>query len=351
MQPMLVVSSASPGLLYVNGRMAGVVEEERPVTLPVAAFGAVYLELRPFEEGLLPMARRFALSNGQPVSASLEKGGGVYLVGWPGGVLEVELVPARLPAQLPEEALQLSHGSLQMRLTQGGQPELSVYGAGRLLCAARLPAGASAPEVRELPGLAGRKRLYLEGALSAGGRYACMLAGDEREMEVALQLSGRELTLMEDGAVRALTDLNDLVGHARLETWQEGPEGYLLSAAEVMWSPGRPSWPATPEDTALACLQAGLMGLTQEIAGYLVPRLAQEAPQVAQLAAAFQDCMPLRYALPGGEPAVGLMQLVCPCYGRVQPLAYRALPLGGPQGPWRLERLEFVGEQAKVTIG
>ena len=49
MQPTLIAASAVPGLIYVNGRLIGEVEEGRPQALPVSPFGAVYLEHMPLD--------------------------------------------------------------------------------------------------------------------------------------------------------------------------------------------------------------------------------------------------------------------------------------------------------------
>ena len=77
MQPTLIAASAVPGLIYVNGRLIGEVEEGRPQTLPVSPFGAVYLEHRPLGRSHLPMTQRVTFSGGKPVPESLEQAQGV----------------------------------------------------------------------------------------------------------------------------------------------------------------------------------------------------------------------------------------------------------------------------------
>ena len=98
MQPVLVVRSSIPGVVYINGRFAG----EADVMLPVGVRGAVYVELRPMAQGYLPMARRIALSNGVAVPGSMEGQAGVYLVQWPGNVLDMELWPEAVGAEPPK---------------------------------------------------------------------------------------------------------------------------------------------------------------------------------------------------------------------------------------------------------
>ena len=57
MQPMLFVTSAIRGLFYLNGRLIGDMEPDRPLCLPAAPGGALYVEFRPLEAGYLSLAR------------------------------------------------------------------------------------------------------------------------------------------------------------------------------------------------------------------------------------------------------------------------------------------------------
>jgi hypothetical protein len=76
--------------------MAGEADAEHPLTLPVAPFGALIIELRPFEAGVLPLTLRVPLSRGAPVLPAADPRMSAAL--WPGGVLEIELRPERIPS-------------------------------------------------------------------------------------------------------------------------------------------------------------------------------------------------------------------------------------------------------------
>ena len=63
------------------------------------------------------------------------------------------------------------------------------------------------------------------------------------------------------------------------------------------------------------------------------------AADALQEAAASGGATSLKYPIPDGRPAVGLMALRDGWLASVRPVFYHASPLGGPQGVWRLDRL------------
>ena len=71
MQPMLFVTSAIRGLFYLNGRLIGDMEPDRPLCLPATPGGALYVEFRPLEAGYLSLARCLVLAGGSLVHGSL----------------------------------------------------------------------------------------------------------------------------------------------------------------------------------------------------------------------------------------------------------------------------------------
>ncbi|MEF9895988.1 MAG: hypothetical protein RR843_09465, partial [Clostridia bacterium] len=81
------------------------------------------------------------------------------------------------------------------------------------------------------------------------------------------QLPGAQRT--EDGAVRTFELLNDTVGHAQLSIWREQDGAWACVHREILWAQGAPAWPDTPDKTAMAALEAALLGLNDEAAGYL----------------------------------------------------------------------------------
>lgn len=202
----------------------------------------------------------------------------------------------------------------------GETPLLRV--AGNLLA---LPVGGTLPRLHQTgPGF----HLYL-GSADAGEYLACF---DENYQPVDVLTAGS--IHLEEGSVRALTHLEDTVGHLRETLWQPTPEGFSLMRTDYHWANAGPAWPQTPEDTALALLEAALLGLTDEARGYAAPGLT--LPREGDGEAAVS----LRYGAPQGRNAVGLLRAVSETLARVQPIYYRAEPQGGPQGPYRITALE-----------
>ena len=313
MQPIAIFTGSQPGLLHVNGRLAGEIAPEAPFFTPVTPQGNLYVEFFPYARGRLPVAARIAFQNSAPDSP----GAGLRCVHWPGNCCEIQLFSP--PAFSPEGVYGMLDGT-PVAVLPGETPLLRV--AGNLLA---LPAGGKLPHLH----LAGAGfHLYL-GSADAGEYLACF---DENYQPVDVLAAGS--VRLEEGSVRALTDLEDTVGHLRETLWQPTPEGFSLVRTDYHWANAGPAWPQTPEDTALALLEAALLGLTDEARGYAAPGLT--LPREGDGEAA----MSLRYGAPQGRNAVGLLRAVSETLARVQPIYYRAEPQGGAQGPYRITALE-----------
>ena len=320
MQPTIIFSSRAAGMLRLNGRFVGEIAAHRPLCLPVAPTGTLYMEFEPLLPGYLPLARRCALSGGAPVAASLADAGGVYCLTWPGGVIEMELVPA------------------------GSAPRLSVLGDAP--CAlwpgdgARLTLGdidVRLPEDADIPELlrAGPAPVLL-GSTRSGGQYLAVLAPDGSGQTGLIE--ARRIPPGEDGLFDVLFDPEDTVGHALLEQWRADATGLTRLSRQTVWVEGAPRWPATAEQTAIAAVEAALLRLHAEAEGYLSPALAETLRPEA-LVESFSLCVPMRHLPPDSRPCVGLVRLENPRLARVQPLFYEAEPAASTQGPWRLTRL------------
>lgn len=294
--------------------MAGEADAEHPLTLPVSPFGALIIELHPFEAGLLPLCLRIPLSRGMPLLAGPDPR--VQIALWPGGVIEIELIPERLPA--PDRFLAQA-GDCRFHYRSGPVPSLHCTST----ASERdfpLPAGAHPPALSALPGA-----LLFTGDIAGGDQYALLLPPDASAL--LLSVTGRNITLCDGGAaIRLMHSFSDSVGHAALETWAAAPSGWTLASSEPMWEHGGPLRPAAPEATALAAIEAAQLGLAQEAASYFAP--ACPCSGILARAALFDGCTPLRYALPSGEAAVGLMKLEDNIL-RITPARYAAQAGGG----------------------
>ena len=316
MQPMIVVTSPVPGMLYINGRFAGEASRARPVIAPVSPWGALYLEFRPLESGTEALARKCVFSGGRLLAESLADAPGLYCVLWPGGVAEIELSPepgAPLPVRVGERVALMKRG-------EGAFLEMDGMRAA-------LPEDAEPPRLETMRGVH-----VLRGARSGGGEYLARLPGENpADVIVAqrIEYDGRDLltcVLAED----------DLVGHARLEQWLIEASGFTRVSSEPLWAHGAPRWPRTPEQTLQAAVEAALGGYAAEANGYFAAPLAQESP-LAAIGGACDLCAPMKYAPPDARPAVGLLRLENARCAAVRPLYFRATPGGGVQGPWQIE--------------
>lgn len=322
MQPTLALSAPHPGILYINGRFAGEISGDEPLFRPVSSRGALYLDYRPLSTACRSAARRLVFSGGEPMPESVDAAGDVQAVIWPGGTVEIEIAP---PETTDSRVFSLA-GRI-FRLETGGM---------RLFCEGRplssLPRGANPPVHRALSGGAA-----LLGECP-GGSY--LVTVDEAFTRQTGFLFARQIEIEADERIRAIFAPGDTVGHSTLEIWRLSPEGLQLVSSEAAWLHGAPRWPQTPRDTAIAAAEAALAGLDGEMENYLSPALrsrihARDIREICDL------CVPMKYALPDPRPCVGLLRLQGERMARVLPMYYRAAPVGGPQGPWQLEEIEF----------
>lgn len=326
MQTVLVVASPTAGVVYLGGRFAGEVDAGRPLTTPVSPFGPLFLELRPFGSGYLPLTLRLTLSQGRLTLPEDEPDGRYFAAVWPGGTIELELMPER-PEQPVFRPISEVAG-VRISCAMGRKSCVRCEREGETYIHP-LPEGANAPVCTPLP-----DGILLSGTLSDGNEYALILAPDASV--VRLWLNGRDLTLPDGGhAVRMFCPAGDTVGHAWLETWSPSGVEWRRVSAEPMWEKGAPVRPETPEATALAALEAAQLGLMQEAASYFAP--AASCMDALEQAARFDGCAPLRHPLPDGCPAVGLTRMEKGVL-HIAPVRYAASP-GGVHGFWQLTKL------------
>lgn len=323
MQPMLAITARQEGLLYINGSFCGELGPDRALFRPVNPFGALYLDYRPLTDAHRPMARRLVLSGGRVLRESAEAAAGISLVLWPGGVVELELAPE--PWEPPRQLFTLN--GRQFMLEGSAEP--------RLYCEAvllgSLPVGAARPELHSL-----RETSLLLGQCR-DGMYLMTL---DREMHASTGfLIARRITLEAGDQALALLEAGDLVGHAVQERWLLSKAGLTLLSSEAAWADGSPRLPQTPEDTAIAAVEASLAGLMDEAEGYLTPELVNRRP-LDGLTEICDLCVPMKYPPPDGRSCVGLLQLEGGNLARVRPLYLHAVPSGGPT-PYLLDALSL----------
>lgn len=319
MQPTIICTARTPGMIYLNGRFAGETTPARPLIAPVSPAGALYLEYRPLSGTAPALARRVVLSGGAPLADSLTDASGLQCVAWPGGALEIEFTPA-------QTALEPAFiDGVPATIRRGEDTSLLLNGM-----TVPLPEGAQPPRLIRQNGAA-----LLLGEVDGGGQYLAALTPD---MTALLGTLAAEAIEPADGLISAVVDLGDSVGHGRLEQWLVEPSGLRRVSSESAWSHGAPHWPDSAEGAMIAAVEAMLAGLPGECALYLSPALASEAP-LANVPDACDLCVPMKYAVPDARPSVGLLRAENAHFATVRPLFYRAEPVAGPQGPWQITAL------------
>ena len=325
MQTVLLIRSDEAGMVYLNGRLAGETDGEHPLALPVSPFGALFVELRPYSPGFLPLAVRLPLSHGAPVIEEPDPRMCIAL--WPDGVVELELAPQALPSpHMPEP------------IGRTGEISFLYTDAPALLCSTPsgsfthpLPEGALKPSASSVP-----SGVLFLGGLKDGGQYAAALGHDASAL--LLSVTGKSIIPLEDGSgLRLLHAYGDSVGHASLETWTASPQGWRMTLAEPMWEHGAPIRPDTPAAAAEAAVEAAQLGLMSEAMSYFAP--AVSCTEALGRAAGFDGCVPLRAPLPDGRPAIGLMKMKNHVLTIVP--AYYTASSGGAASPWQLTGLEI----------
>lgn len=319
--PVLYISPDTAGLIYINGRLAGECDAQSPLSIPVAPQGAVYIEYHPLCAGVLGAARRLNLSGGY-VSPLSEPPDGMYIVAWPGSVIDVQISPERVP--VCGGAVRLSAGGYDVYVQAGD----ACVARGAVLMNVRLPAGARSVRALE----AGTERIMLIGQCGEG-EFIQILAPDAGK--VLLSAAGRSISPAEYGAVRVEREAGDEAGHELIEIWQSGAHGYTRRTAAVH---GGSALPRTPESAALMLGQAILLGQDEEARALLSPGAQAGYPTIRAQVMRFNACCALKYGARTG--AVGLMRVAGPGYARVWEMEFDAAR-GGER--WLIEGIRTGG--------
>jgi hypothetical protein len=293
-QPVLCIGCGIEGLVYINGRLAGETGPQTPLSVPVTPGGCVYLEYRPLLPGYLPLCRRLTLGG------DMEAGEGLYVLVWPSGVIEVEVSPEKQENRDAQRELALPDYALEPEEIRRGESILCV------------------------------------GNCRDGGRY---LAAFDTWGRCALEARGDESYFTQSGDMRLFRRENDVVGHACLLTYREENGALALAERENMWAPGGPVWPDSPEKTALAAVEAAMLGLWDEAEGYFLMEKWSACRKTLKDCCAYECAAPMRFPMPDGRSAIALCRATGERCGEVRAMYYHAVPGGGPQGMWQLDRI------------
>lgn len=327
MLPMLTVTGV-PGLLYLNGRLCG---ETGMAAMPLSPDGVQYLELRPFDCGARGAVLRLRIERGV-----LREGltGDVYAVQWPGGFIAMEMrgapggsgtdardVPPRLLSSIAMP------GGVYLLVDEGGVPSFGRDSREALF----LPVeGITDGRVQMLPypGLCAA-----EGS-AAGCQYAAVLRADGAP-EIVCFAKGSSARVDGQGVIHCVEPLGDFVRHTSVRTIAPDAYGdYREVSRELSFEEGAPRWPASPEDTARAWLEALLLGAHEEAAGYLLNPM--ELPRFQQTVGAYDAVAALPERGASGV-RLGVLAVTGENLAIVREIVFTAVPRESAQGSYKIE--------------
>lgn len=307
MQPMLSITAPAPGMIYINGRFAGESSAQSPLLAPVLPFGAVYLEYHPLAPGHTYLTRKIVMSGGVPMKDSLAED--LFILYWPCGISEIELSPEET---IPESVETFSLDGIPCRILRSKQSRLEI---GALSCP--FPRKGALPQIH---------RVGMSAVLTGTADDKCYiltLSGNLSHQTGFLMADRLEF---EDGnTIRATLFQKDIAGHASQERWQLTEAGPRLLETKPAWEDGRPRTPASAEETALACIEAALLGLYDEAEEFLSPAL-RGSSILQQVSADCSGCLPMKYS--SGGCTIALAQTENGSFARIRELEYRAERVG-----------------------
>lgn len=329
MHPVLLVTSRTDGVVYLNGVFQGEVRSDAPLFRPVCAFGAVYLEFRPFRPMQLPVAHRIVFSQGSLLPESVEGAKGVTGISWPFGISEISLSPPLIHTSAPEITLLTGAGRTFRLIRDAGRCLIEIEGRGRVF-SHLLPADAEKAYLA-----AGDGFLYVSGDAPDGNRFALVLS--ENGQDACLSLCGREIEFQPGGRILFTENLSDTAGHIRKTLYSPAPDGFRTEDCGIYPNPTGEFQAVTPEECALCALDALLHSLKSELDACLAEN-AEIEKGVTELLSRSERAARLLFTPPDGRTAVALLQRQNPFACRAACVYYRAQLIGGA---WKILSLSL----------
>ena len=321
MQATLVICASQPGILYLNGSFLGETAPDEPLIRPVSPRGAVYLDYRPLKGGWAGVARKIVLSGGKPMPESVENAEDIGLIFWPGNISEIEITP---PCLRSDAARSFSFGRHTFSI-RGDVPKL--YCGDSLL--------GTLPEDTDIPKVIQMAAGYAFLGQAGSGMY--LLTADADLQSGTGFLSADEIDIDSEETITATLAEDDFAGHITVEKWQLTPDGPELISSEPGWQNGKAKQPETAEQTALAAVQAALMGKTDEAEAFLTEELKEKQP-LSKLFGQYDLCTEMKYAHPDNRPCIALLRLEGEHMAIAEPLYYSCVK---KDGVFRIDQLEF----------
>ncbi len=312
MQPVLVISSPTEGLVYINGRIAGETSPENPIILPVTPSGRIYADFRPFGRRWRAGMYRFDMRGGELDADSVDDT--LRALIWPGGVFELSLIPL---AAVPKESEYSVIDGMPAALLRGDSTLLRIG-----------PHAVALPENASLP----ITHINLNGSdLYSGsvgnGEYVVSFSSADRTPTGVITADALRI---DDGSIHTVTALNDIANHAQHSVYTINESGFELTSSEITWAESGRRYPSNGEEAALAAIEALLLGLHTEAGEYMNGVISLTVSDI-------DTVVSMKYAVPGPLPAIGLVNRINDRVAQITPMYFRAAK--GADSRWRITEI------------
>lgn len=292
--PLIVIRSAAPSLIEVNGQILGECRPDSHIAMPAGDNGDYFISAIPLSFGpwRYPITRKLSLCDGEALPA---QGPDVSFCRWPGGVYEMYFGPSAdlpvQPADFPKELDQLGYmqgrsrrsltlfreNGLKLLMEEDGKPPSCVsIGPGEY--------GSLA-----LYSVAGRQLIAVS-TFDGGRQRLLMLDGG---MNSLLELCGESI-LLEEGCVSLIEPLGTLLGHQRRTRYVYQGGGFSAGCPETGFFTREYKYPSGRQDLVVAFCEAVREGLDGEAASYMAASLRADfsIDEIRNFLGNFDCCRP-----------------------------------------------------------
>lgn len=324
MQPMIMLTSETEGLVYINGTFLGEVRPQAPLFRPIAAYGQAYMEFKPLKPGYISIARRIAFSNASPVPDSFLSAHGLNAIAWPFGITEIEFLPERIYTVCPVVRTIYGGGKTFRMMSGPTASHLEIDTAGTIHTFP-LPANAKEPLFAKSDGM-----LYVSGETDEGDKYALILT--ENADKLLLSLRGKDISFLGNGRVSLTESAGNSAGHLRTGIWFRENGEYREESWSIQQDPSFHFQCLSPVELALHAVELLQLGLDSE-AEECFSKDWQKRDEVFSLLRQTYTAARFHFSPPDGRNAVAALRSINEFLAEAIPVYYRCEM---ENGAWRL---------------
>lgn len=292
--PLIVIRSAAPSLIEVNGQILGECRSDSHIAMPAGDNGDYFISAIPLSFGpwRYPITRKLSLCDGEALPT---QGPDVSLCRWPGGVYEMHFGPSAdfpvQPADFPRELDQLGYmqGRSRRNLTLFRENGLKLLIEEDGRSSSCISIGPGEYGSLTLYGVAGRQLVAV--STFEGGRQRLLMLDDN--MNSLLELYGESI-LLEEGSVSLIEPLGTLLGHQRRTRYRYQGGGFSADCPETGFFTREYKYPADRQKLVIAFCEAVREGFDVEAASYMTVSLKMDfsIDEIRNFLGNFDCCRP-----------------------------------------------------------